>query len=281
MLVLASAAWLAAGCEFVRETTNLPKPTPETPPGNGSSMLGTWQSHSTTPQVDSSTCGQFKWIITSESPTMVTGTFTATCLGNVPFSGSGIGQRTTANTFDIAVTGSAVIQGVNCQATITATATIHDDLATIPYTGQTCLGPISGVEHLRRPGLSKPPPAPPPTPSQVKCASLDAHALVACMSKTYPERLVAGVTINQRRENMAWLRDRIIEAGKCGGLDLGWNLPRGGPEIGLDSVAQRLGGQLLGISIAIAFEDVSSPLRLQWALGSSTTTYLTFPWPQC
>ena len=31
----------------------------------------------------------------------------------------------------------------------------------------------------------------------------------------------AGVSLSQRQANMAFLRDRIIEAGRCGGLDLG------------------------------------------------------------
>ena len=29
---------------------------------------------------------------------------------------------------------------------------------------------------------------------------------------------------------MEFLRNRMIEAGICGGLDLGWNLKRGGPD---------------------------------------------------
>ena len=37
----------------------------------------------------------------------------------------------------------------------------------------------------------------------------------------YPERLAAGVSSSQRVDNMSFLRDRIIEAGKCGGMDLG------------------------------------------------------------
>ena len=36
---------------------------------------------------------------------------------------------------------------------------------------------------------------------------------------------------------MMFLRDRIIEAGKCGGLELGWNLKRGGPELSIDFMA--------------------------------------------
>ena len=37
-----------------------------------------------------------------------------------------------------------------------------------------------------------------------------------------PERLVAGVSLATRQAHMMFLRDRIIEAGRCGGLDLGW-----------------------------------------------------------
>ena len=52
----------------------------------------------------------------------------------------------------------------------------------------------------------------------------------------------AGVSSATRRSNMEFLRDRIIEAGLCGGLDLGWNLKRGGPDISVDFLAERRGG---------------------------------------
>ena len=65
-----------------------------------------------------------------------------------------------------------------------------------------------------------------------------------CIAAKYPERLVAGISLGQRQENMMFLRDRIIEAGKCGGLDLGHNLKRGGPEISIDFLAEA--GRMLG-----------------------------------
>ena len=288
MLVLAAALCVAAGCEFVRETTGPTTPSPgaPSPPAGSSTMMGSWQSQTNTPLVDSSTCGQWKWVITSQTATSIAGTFTAVCLGSVPFSGSGVGQLNVDNTVKITVTGSANIQGVTCNATINATATLENDMVTIPYSGDTCLGPISGVEYLRRPSPPEapapPPPPPPPPPSQpsVKCASNNPDFIINCISNTYPERLVAGVTVDQRRENMAWLRDRIIEAGKCGGLDLGWNLKRGGPEISIDFLTQKINGELLGIDIGAAYDDVSIPLRLQWVV-STFPFYLEYPMPNC
>jgi hypothetical protein len=39
----------------------------------------------------------------------------------------------------------------------------------------------------------------------------------------------------------------IIEAGICGGLDLGWNLKRGGPDLSDDFIVDRRGGQEIGV----------------------------------
>ena len=38
---------------------------------------------------------------------------------------------------------------------------------------------------------------------------------------------------------MMFLRNRVIEAGICGGLNLGWNLKRGGPELSIDFIAEK------------------------------------------
>lgn len=59
-------------------------------------------------------------------------------------------------------------------------------------------------------------------------------ALVAYIAARYPERLAAGVSIEQRTANMEFLRDRVIEAGICGGMNLAWNLKRGVGPAGWD-----------------------------------------------
>jgi len=66
---------------------------------------------------------------------------------------------------------------------------------------------------------------------------------------------------------MSFLRDRIIEAGRCGGLDLAWNLKRGGPEISIDFIAERVNGQVIGHDIAFDYDNTSTPLQLYWGGG--------------
>jgi hypothetical protein len=127
-----------------------------------------------------------------------------------------------------------------------------------------------------------PPPPSGPTPGGGgngggggSCASQDGNVIIHCIGNKYPERLAAGVSLQQRKDNMAFLRDRIIEAGKCGGLDLGWNLKRGGPELSIDFITNRTGG-LDGIDIGFAYDDTSTPLRLAWATGGTFPFYATY-----
>jgi hypothetical protein len=108
------------------------------------------------------------------------------------------------------------------------------------------------------------PPAPAPGGNGGSCASRDGDFIVACISNKYPNYLRAGVSSSRRRSNMEFLRDRIIEAGICGGLDLGWNLKRGGPEISIDFIAERRGGLTYGYDIARDYDNTSTRLQLAW-----------------
>ena len=67
---------------------------------------------------------------------------------------------------------------------------------------------------------------------------------------------------------MMFLRDRIIEAGRCGGMDLAWNLKRGGPEISIDFLVHMDNGTLRGIDIAFDYDNISTPLKLYWGEGT-------------
>jgi hypothetical protein len=131
------------------------------------------------------------------------------------------------------------------------------------------VGPWSRVETFRSPVATTPPTPPPGTGGS--CASTDGNTIVTCISAKYPQYLVAGVSLSTRQANMMFLRDRIIEAGRCGGLDLGWNLKRGGPEISIDFIAQRQGGTVLGIDIGLDYDNTSQPLRLYWGHGEFPT----------
>jgi hypothetical protein len=111
-----------------------------------------------------------------------------------------------------------------------------------------------------------PAPAPlPPVGNGGSCASTNGPAIIACISAKYPERLVAGISLGQRQDNMSFLRDRIIEAGLCAGLTFGYNMKRGGPERSIDFLAWRTGGEDVGVDLAFDYDNTSTTLRLQWA----------------
>jgi len=89
-------------------------------------------------------------------------------------------------------------------------------------------------------------------------------AVVGYVAASFPERLVPTSTLNQRIANMEFLRDRIIETARCGGMDVTWNLKRGVGPHSHDAVAWRDGPRVRVIDIASAFDDNRSTLRLHW-----------------
>lgn len=81
---------------------------------------------------------------------------------------------------------------------------------------------------------------------------------------------------------MEFLRDRIIEAGICGGLDLAWNLKRGVGPHSIDALAWRTGGVDEVVDVGAAFDDTSSELRLQWSIVGGPPGYDRYePRPTC
>jgi len=149
----------------------------------------------------------------------------------------------------------------------------YDPTASSGYTGvQTFLTPAA------------PPPPPPPTPSPSPSPApgpggwpKNGQEVVEWATRKYPERLVAGVSLGTRQNNMAFIRDRMIEAGTCGGMELARNLKRGGPELSIDYLAYRKNGRWIGVDIGAAYDDTSIPLRLQW--GENPGDTLIFPTP--
>ena len=126
-----------------------------------------------------------------------------------------------------------------------------------------------------------PPPPPPPSPGPVpgaSCASNSGPAIVACISAKYPDKRAPVGSLSQRQENMMFLRDRIIEAGKCGGLDLGWNLKRGGPEISIDFLAWRRSDGSMGVDLGMDYDNIGITLQLYWGeAGFPHTFYTAYP----
>lgn len=144
-------------------------------------------------------------------------------------------------------------------------------------------GPWSITQVFKTPAAAVPPPpgdggggngaacTPKPTTGQ---------QVIACVESKYPEKLAAGVSSNQRLANMEFLRDRVIETGICGGMDLGWNLKRGGPTISIDAIVWRHGFDDI-IDIGFAYDDTSRPLKLQWIPVNAPFYKAYTPRPSC
>jgi hypothetical protein len=88
-------------------------------------------------------------------------------------------------------------------------------------------------------------------------------------------------SLGERQANMAFIRDRMIEAGKCGGLDLGQNLKRGGPDLSIDFLAWRRADGDMGVDIGFDYDNFSVPLRLAWGEAGLGASYKPYPAVPC
>ena len=145
----------------------------------------------------------------------------------------------------------------------------------------------SQIQSFLTPKVTTPAPPSTPSPSPTPPSGgwpKTGDEVVAWATRNYPDRLVAGVSLSQRQNNMAYVRDRMIEAGICGGMELAWNLKRGGPEKSIDYLAYRKAGRWIGVDIGAAYDDTSIPLELQWGEnpGDSLVSPATYsPTPSC
>ena len=137
-------AGLNAGCfEFLNSANTNPSPTINL-------LGGQWVS--ATPDATSlvTSCTNFVWNATEQTATSAAGTFSATCFGVIQVTGSA--QGTFSGSF-INWTASGASSGGatgDCPMALSGTATVTDSQIQIPFTGTTCLGPVSGTELLNR-----------------------------------------------------------------------------------------------------------------------------------
>ena len=129
-----------------------------------------------------------------------------------------------------------------------------------------------------KPPVAPPPPPPPPDDDDDgggggggggsnpgSCNSNEGSDIADCIEARYPSYLAAGVSLSRRQANMEFLRDRMIEHGKCRGLNLGLNFKRGGPTISNDFIVWRRPGKPdMGVDIGSAYDDTSRRLGLAW-----------------
>jgi hypothetical protein len=141
LTLAASLSIASAGCfELTQKTTS--------PSNSLTSLAGNWSSGNIVPAV--STCTDFKWTVTEYTGTTASGSFNATCAGNITFYGTANASLSgSIINWNANATGSA--PGLpNCPITLTGTATLNNDTIEVPYSGQTCLGAVSGTEILQR-----------------------------------------------------------------------------------------------------------------------------------
>ena len=102
------------------------------------------------------------------------------------------------------------------------------------------------------------------------------NAVVAYVAAAFPDRLRPTGNLNDRIHNMEFLRDRIIEAAICGGMDVTWNLKRGVGPHSHDAVAWRDGGRDRVMDIASGFDEFRGGLSLHWLEVSGPSGYDTY-----
>ena len=131
---------------------------------------------------------------------------------------------------------------------------------------------FNGVQGSLSDGVSFRTPVPPPVDGPVACGGGSGPAIIQCVAKAYPAYLVAtdkgDGSLERRYKNMEFIRDRIIETGRCKGMDLGRNFKRGTPEISRDFIVLRSNvgknGRDRGVDIASGYDAVKNPLKLTW-----------------
>jgi hypothetical protein len=119
-------------------------------------------------------------------------------------------------------------------------------------------------------------PLPPPVDGPVSCPSSAGAEIVKCVGRAYPAYLVAteqgSNSLERRKANMAFIRDRIIETGLCKGLNLGRNFKRGGPEISFDFIVWR-SDRDRGVDLATGYDELKLPIRLKWQVFGADENY--------
>jgi hypothetical protein len=143
--IVSLAASAATGCAVFEHRSSSTEPTAA---GNNS-LIGNWTSSTLIPTP--STCTDFKWNVTEQTATAAKGSFSASCPGDLKFTGQAQGALTSPVQINWSATGNATGPGLtSCAITLTGTATIGTDSIIVPYDGTTCLGKVSGIETLKK-----------------------------------------------------------------------------------------------------------------------------------
>jgi hypothetical protein len=144
LMVLAVAAAFSAGCFGYERRSSLG------PSGTGAAALvGSWTSGSLIPQPNQ--CSDFTWDVTEQTGNSASGRFGARCAGDLTLTGTARGTLN-GSLVNWSAEADATAPGLTgaCRITLSGTAELLVDSIRIPYSGNTCLGPVSGIETVRR-----------------------------------------------------------------------------------------------------------------------------------
>lgn len=145
LVVLSLAAAMGIGCTSLEHKSSLTDPSIA---GNNS-LIGNWTSSTLIPTP--STCTDFKWNVSEQTSSSMKGSFSATCPGDLKFTGVAEGSLTTPTNIQWKANGNATAPGLtSCAITLTGTATLSTDSIIVPYSGDTCLGKVNGIETLKK-----------------------------------------------------------------------------------------------------------------------------------
>jgi hypothetical protein len=145
LVILLAAGVVTAGCTSLEHKSSLTEPSAA---GN-SSLLGNWTSSTLIPTP--STCTDFKWNVTEQTSSSAKGSFSASCPGDLKFTGTAEAALKSPTTIEWSAKGNATGPGLpSCAMTLTGTAAIGTDSIIIPYGGDTCLGKVQGIETLKK-----------------------------------------------------------------------------------------------------------------------------------
>lgn len=143
-LLILSVAASAAGCIGFERKSSVTGPS-----ATGiSALLGNWSSSNLIPSPNA--CTDFKWNVTEQTATTAKGSFSASCTGDLKLSGTAQGTLSGGG-ISWTAQGIGTAPGLpSCAISLTGTAELGLDSIRVPYTGDTCLGKVSGTEILRR-----------------------------------------------------------------------------------------------------------------------------------
>ena len=136
----------ASGCVGYESKSTAPSPAALT----AEALVGTWQSASAGILPSPSSCTDFKWTPVQQSPTSAVGSFSASCAGGLKVAGTAGGTLSGSTVSWTANAVASLPEIPSCSVALTGTAELGVNSIRVPYSGTTCLGPVSGVEILNK-----------------------------------------------------------------------------------------------------------------------------------